>query len=204
MKKAIFNFLKADIRMPHLMFWDWCFPIILVSVLGIFISETSVSEFLLPGLISLFLMQSIIFSIPYRLAQYNETGIMRLIQKKGSIYKLVISFLISRLIILVLQTVIVIFIGKEMMHIKLNINWGFLVASFIITVTIFMMISSLLGLKLKTQNSALGLSQAIYFILIGISGIVYPIEKSPELLRKISVISPLKYISKFWESSFYR
>ena len=102
---------------------------------------------------------------------------MRLIQKKGSIYKLVISFLISRLIILVLQTVIVIFIRKEMMHIKLNINWGFLVASFIITVTIFMMISSLLGLKLKTQNSALGLSQAIYFILIGISGIVYPIEK---------------------------
>jgi ABC-type multidrug transport system permease subunit len=58
-------------------------------------------------------------------------------------------------------------------------------------------------LKIKTQNAALGLSQAIYFVLMGISGIFYPLEKSPDLLRKLSVVSPLKYISKIWESAIY-
>lgn len=203
MRKAVLNFLKGDIRMPHLMFWDWCFLVILISALGFFISEASVSAFLLPRLISLFLMQSIIFSIPYRLAQFHELGIMRLIGKKGSIYKLVISFFISRLFILVLQTLLVIIVGKEMMEVTLHINGAFFIISFLLTVFIFMMISSIIGLKFKTQNSALGLSQAIYFILIAISGIVYPIENSSHILRKISIVSPIKYLSKFWESAFY-
>jgi ABC-type multidrug transport system permease subunit len=203
MNRAIFNFLKADLRMPQLMFWDWCFPVILILVIGIFIGETSLSIFLLPGFVSLFLMQSIIFSIPYRLAQYNESGLMRFIKEKGSAIKLIMGFFLSRIFILVLQTFIVILIGKTMMKVDLNMNWGFLIISFLFTVAIFMLISSVLGLKLKTQNAALGLSQAIYFVLIGISGIVYPLENSPELLRKLSAISPLMYISKFWESALY-
>lgn len=203
MNKTVINFLKADIRMPQLMFWDWCFPVILILAIGAFIRESDMSVFLLPGLVSLFLMQSIIFSIPYRLAQYNENGLMKLIKDKGNIYKLIISFFQSRLFILLLQTFIVISIGKLLMKVDLNINWGLLGISFLFTVIIFMLISSILGMKLKTQNSALGLSQAIYFILIGISGIVYPMDKSPELLQMISAISPLTYLSRLWESALY-
>jgi len=203
MKKIILNFLKADVRMPQLMFWDWMFPVILITVIGIFAGKGNLSTFLFPGFVSLFLMQSIVFSIPYRLAQFSETGIMKFIKEKGSIQKLLIGFYGSRFFIIIIQTAIVMVVGKLAMKVEFNINVIAFIVAFLITLVVFILIATAIGLVTKTQNAALGFSQAIYFILLGVSGIVYPLEKSPKLLVAISNISPLKYINELWRTALY-
>ncbi|MCR5640085.1 MAG: ABC transporter permease [Lachnospiraceae bacterium] len=203
MKKIILNFLKADVRMPQLMFWDWMFPVILIVVIGIFVGKGSLSTFLFPGFLAFFLMQSIIFSIPYRLAQFNETGILRFIREKGSVGKLLFGFYGSRFFIILIQMAIVLLVGKLAMKVEFTINAPIFVLAFVMTLVVFFIIATIIGMLTKTQNAALGLSQAVYFVLIGVSGIVYPLDKSPALLVAISHISPLRYIHELWQIALY-
>lgn len=201
MKKSIINFLKADLRMPQLMFWDWLFPLIIVIGLSLFMKGTETSIFLFPGLVSLLILQSIIFSIPYRLAQYSERGILKLIKEKGNISKMLLSFYISRALILFIQIFLVIAFGKIALQITLDINWFVLILAVFFSITIFLLIATIIGLLVKTQNSALGIAQAVYFLSMAASGVLYPIEQSPELLKTISGISPLTHVTQLWKKS---
>lgn len=203
MNKSIINFLKADLRMPQLMFWDWLFPLVLVLGFSFFIRGSELSEFIFPGLISLMILQSIIFSVPYRLAQFKELGIFKLIKQKGSVRKLLFSFYVSRVLILFIQIFLIVFLGKEVLQVELTLDWLMLIYALFFSITIFIIIGSICGLIVKTQNSALGISQAIYFLLIGTSGIFYPLDKSPEWLEGISTLLPLTYINKLWRETLF-
>lgn len=203
MKRSIVNFLKADLRMPQLMFWDWLFPLLLVLIFSFFIRGSELSEFIFPGLISLMILQSIIFSIPYRLAQFKELGVFKLIKQKGSIGKFLISFYISRILILFIQIFLIILLGSVILQVELSIDWFMLIYALFFSITIFIIIGSICGLIVKSQNSALGISQAIYFLLIGTSGIFYPLDKSPVWLESISTMLPLTYINKLWKETFF-
>ncbi|REK74237.1 ABC transporter permease [Paenibacillus paeoniae] len=204
MKKLTINFLKADLRMPHLMFWDWMFPLILIIAFSLFVKSQEFSSFLLPGFVSLFILQSIIFSLPYRLAQYREQGILDLISKKGSPTKLLTGFYLSRIVILVIQTALVIVLGTFSLGVTLDVNGVMLLASLAISILLFLLLGSLCGWIVKSQNSALGLAQAVYFWLLGTSGIFYPIEKSPEFLKILAQISPLYYVNNLWSHALVR
>lgn len=203
MKKSIFNFIKAEIRMPHLMFWDWIFPLLLVVIISLFIKKNDTAIFLFPGLISLLIFQSIIFSVPYRIAQFKELGIFKLVSLKGSIIKFLISFFVSRVTILLIQIIFMLVIGKWALSLEFNVNFAVLFTSIILSITLFMIVASICGLIVKTQNSALGIAQAIYFLCIGASGIFYPLEKSPEILKTLSNFLPLTYINEIWRVSLY-
>ncbi|MFF2482367.1 ABC transporter permease [Paenibacillus sp. NPDC058071] len=204
MKKLTVHFLKADLRMPHLVFWDWMFPLILIVAFSLFVKSQQFSSFLLPGFVSLFILQSIVFSLPYRLAQFREQGILALIAKKGSPAKLLAGFYLSRVFILIVQTALVIVLGKITLGVSLNINWLLLPVALTISVVLFLLLASLCGWVVKSQNAALGLAQAVYFGLIAASGIFYPIEKSPELLSIAAQFSPLYYVNNLWSSALLR
>lgn len=203
MKKLVLNFLKADLRMPQLMFWDWMFPLILIVAFSLFVGSQEYSRFVLPGLVSLFILQSIIFSLPYRIAQYNEQGIVALVSKKGNLTKLLTGFYLSRVVILLLQTVLVVVLGQICLGVTLVVGWGTLAVSFIVSVLVFLLLATFCGLVVKRQNAALGLAQAIYFSLIATSGIFYPMDKSPEVLQALSYVSPLYYINNLWTEALF-
>lgn len=203
MKKLVLNFLKADLRMPQLMFWDWIFPLILILAFSLFVGSQEYSQFVLPGLVSLFILQSIIFSLPYRIAQYNEQGILALVGKKGYLTRLLTGFYLSRVAILFLQTVLVIVLGQISLGVTLVVEWGMLAVSFIVSVLVFLLLATFCGLVVKRQNAALGLAQAIYFSLIATSGIFYPIDKSPDVLQALSHVSPLYYINNLWTEALF-
>jgi|GEM_PF-6164587 len=198
MRTLTFNFLKADLRMPQLMFWDWLFPLVLILAFSVFIQSQEFSSFLLPGLVSLFIMQSIIFSLPYRIAQFQEQGILALVKERGNPVKLLTGFYLSRFVILVVQTVAILVIGAWLLKVPLELNIGLMVVAFVAATLLFMLLATCCGIVMKKQNAALGLSQAIYFVLIGTSGIFYPMEKSPELLQLVSGFSPLYYVNELW------
>lgn len=204
MKKLTVNFLKADLRMPQLMFWDWLFPLILILAFSLFVSSQEYSKFILPGLVSLFILQSIIFSIPYRIAQFNEQGILALVRKKGHLSKLLTGFYLSRVLILSIQTVLVIVLGKLFLGVALSIGWGVLILSFTVSIILLLLLATFCGLIVKRQNAALGLAQAIYFSLIATSGIFYPIYKSPDVLQFLSAFSPLYYINNLWTEALFK
>jgi len=56
--------------------------------------------------------------------------------------------------------------------------------------------SLFVGTLAKSDQAALGFSQLFYLLFTAISGIFFPIEKSPELLRWISIISPVTYLNR--------
>ena len=203
MRKMTINFVKADLRMSHLVFWDWVFPIILILVVSIFLRGSETALFLFPGLLSMIIFQSIIFSIPNRFALFNEQGILKLVREKGDFFKLVISFFISRVLIVVLQIASMLAMGKWIMEVPLKVSVGLTVLSTLLSVVVFFLIATLCGVLVKTQNSALGIAQALYFIFLGVSGTVYPLEKGPEWLAVLSKLSPFTYLNELWDGAVY-
>lgn len=199
MIKTIVNFLKADLRMPQLMFWDWLFPLIVIGLLGMFINDKQFLTELFPKLIIVMIMQSVIFSIPYRIAQYKENKIIDFIKEKGSILKFLYAFFLSRIIIILIQVVLLFILSYSVLNIEYNANYFMIVIMSFITIIVFLLIGCFAGLLVKTQNAALGLAQAVYFFLIAISGIFYPLAQSPEVIVILSKISPITYLLSGWE-----
>jgi len=201
-KTLIKNFIKADLRQKNLLFWDWLFPIFLFLGFTIFIKETSYSSFIFPSLITFLIFQGILFSVPFRLAQYKENGIIKLIANEDGLTKFIISFVVSRVIIILLQLIIFIPIGIMLLKptIKLSVVHVLIGIGMCMIITYFLAI--IIGIFSNKENVALGLSQLVYFIFLAISGIFYPISDSPLILQKISKLSPIKYVNEMINYGF--
>jgi len=194
------NFLKANLREKYFLFWDWLFPVILMLGIAFFVRGQGYATFLLPGLVTFLLFQTLVYPIPFRMAQFRENGVLRLVAEEGSIKLFVISFLLSRIISSTLQVLTFLPIGILILsppHINISV-WVVLISfgGGLIGLSGF---SLLVAVFARTVNSALGFAQLFYIGLSAVSGLFFPIEKSPAFLQVISQISPVTYLRRAFQ-----
>lgn len=201
MKLLVKNFIKADLRQTNLMFWDWIFPIILIMGFTLFARGESYASFILPSILSFLIFQGVIFSVPYRIAQYKENGVIRLVTEEGSVNKFLLAFLFSRVIIVTFQLIVFFPIGVLLLKPEININFGLLLITYVLGLFTIMLLAIFIGLCAKTENTALGLSQMIYMLSTITSGIFYSLEKSPKILIIVSKFSPLRYFNDLMQGA---
>jgi len=190
------NMFKADLRQKSLLFWDWLFPFLLMIGVSLFLKGGENGGKVLGGLMAFLMLQSLIFAIPFRITEYKSKGIMQLVVEEGNTKRFILSFLLMRVIVVLLQVFIFMPFGALMLGAEININILELVTVMIVGIFSIGGISLLLGLLCKTQQTALGLAQLVYLLLSVTSGIFYPLEQSPEVINRISIFSPITYLNK--------
>lgn len=191
-------FAKADLRQKSLLFWDWVFPFILMMAAAFFIGESKIAGQVLGGLLAFLVMQTMIFGIPYRISEYIEQGILRLISEEGNAGKFLMGFITTRTLMAFVQCLIFLPLGGLIMGVELNFNWGGIIIA--LTTGLFALggLALLIASFCRKQQMAFGLSQMVYMILAVSSGIFYPLENSPQILQTVSTVSPLTYISQLF------
>ncbi|MCX6012559.1 MAG: ABC transporter permease [Chloroflexi bacterium] len=107
---------------------------------------------------------------------------------------LVLSQVIYRLILAVIQAAIIISVGYFAFHVQMVGNWGILLGLILLGTLVMVSIGYLLVSRVKTTEGALPLIQLVQFPMLFLSGIFFPIEIMPSFMRPIISAMPLTYL----------
>ena len=153
-------------------------------------------DFLLPGIIAMAIMQMSIFSVSFVFADYKEKGILkRLMATPMRPYQFVAANIITRLLVALAQTAILMAIG--VFFIKTQIIGSYPLIFLISTLggIMFLGLGFVISGIAKTVETVPALANVVAFPMLFLSGIFFPIEAMPDLLRNVVQFLPLTYFA---------
>lgn len=171
--------------------------LVMVDATGIKTKNLTYIDFLLPGMIALSIMQIGIFSVAFAFVSYKTTGMLRRLQATPTHPS---SFLaaqgVSRLIMAVLQTILLAFIGVAFFsfHLATSSYMPFLVLALLGSV-IFQAFGFAIAGWAKNEDQAQPVAQLIQFPMMFLSGTFFPRSGFPPLLDTITGYLPLTYLA---------
>jgi ABC-2 type transport system permease protein len=153
-------------------------------------------SFVVPGLLAMSLMSICIAGSGFNIVEYRRKGILKRlfvtpIQPKHFIGGLVIS----RTIICIVQLGIVLALGVLLLGVHIVGNPLSLLVFILLGATVFLSIGFCLGSIAKTQETIQAIGNLVTFPQMLLSGIFYPIDSLPAVVRPIAEFLPLSFVA---------
>lgn len=153
-------------------------------------------DFLLPGIIAMAIMQMSIFSVAFVFADYKEKGILkRLIATPMRPYEFVIANIITRLLVALAQTAILIAVGVFLLQTQVLGSYFLILLIAILGGTMFLGLGFVISGIAKTVETVPAIANVIAFPMLFLSGIFFPMDAMPEFLQNIVQFLPLTYFA---------
>jgi ABC-2 type transport system permease protein len=152
------------------------------------------AAYFVPSILAMALMQLGIFAAIPLTAQREKLILKRLGATPLSRGTLVLSNVLTRMLIAIGQTVIIIAIGAALFGVQIVGNPVFVAALVILGAVTFLSIGYLIASFARTEDTANTLASVVQFPLMFLSGIFFPIEFMPEWLRPVAAFLPLTYL----------
>jgi len=157
-------------------------------------SNLTDAAWLVPGILGMALMQGGIFAAVPLVEQREKLILKRLAATPLKRWTLVGSNVVLRLIIAIAQAVILVGIGASVFGVRVLGSlalMAFLVALGAVT---FIAIGYVVAAFARTEEAANGIVQVVQFPMMFLSGVFFPIEIMPNVLRPVATIMPLTYL----------
>lgn len=153
-------------------------------------------DYIYPGIVIFTIFMTALFGIGVDMTWLRERGIMRRINVTVlSNTEFIISYIISRFYLIVLQIILVSLVAKFVY--KTGINP--LSPAFLLYVFLAILCLSSFGFFIasvsKTTNSANAISQVLNFPLQFLGGLYFPLTNVPWAIRWIVIINPITYLA---------
>jgi ABC-2 type transport system permease protein len=175
------------------------FIYIALSVLPIgqsFAGNLKYSNFVLPGIIAMTIMQGGVYSLSYWMVDLKSRGIIkRLLATPLKQWQLALSLVCARLVVMLAQTIILTLIGILVFKATFAGNIFSVLVLMFLGGSIFLLCGLLISSFAKTYDSAAPITSAIALPLTFLSNIFYPITLLPRSLKIVAEILPMNYLS---------
>ncbi len=153
-------------------------------------------DFLLPGLISLSVMQMAVFSVAFVFVMYKEKGILkRLLATPMSPWTFVLSNVITRLIVTMIQTTIFIVLGVLVFHATVVGSYWLLFLIALFGTIMFLGLGFTISGLASTVESVPALANLVVFPMMFLGGVFFPVDSFPMWLQEIAKYLPLSFFS---------
>ncbi len=153
-------------------------------------------DFLLPGLISLSVMQMSVFSVAFVFVMYKEKGILkRLLATPMSPSTFVLSNVITRLIVTLIQTTIFIVLGVMIFHATIVGSYWLLFLVALFGSIMFLVLGFTISGLASTVESVPALANLIVFPMMFLGGIFFPVDSFPTWLQHVAKYLPISFFS---------
>jgi len=153
-------------------------------------------DFLLPGIVAMGIMQMGIIGVAAGIVTWRERGILRrLLATPVHPATIIFSQIVTRLTISIMQSATIITLGVAVFHVHII---GSFLNVFILTIlggTIFLSIGLALSGFGKTHNTVMALSNVVMMPMMFLSGVFFPRDALPDLLKSITQYMPLTYLA---------
>lgn len=153
-------------------------------------------DFLLPGIIAMAIMQMSIFSVAFVFADYKEKGILkRLIATPMRPYQFVAANIITRLLVALAQTGILIAVGVFLLNSHVVGAYWLVLLIAILGGVMFLGLGFVISGISKTVESVPAIANVVAFPMLFLSGIFFPTDAMPTFLQHIVQYLPLTYFA---------
>ena len=152
------------------------------------------AAYLVPGILGMALMQLGVFGAVPLVAQREKLILKRLGATPLPRWTLVGSNVLLRLLIGLVQAVLIVGIGVAVFGVQVLGSLWVMAALVVLGALSFISIGYVVAAFARTEEAANGIVQVIQFPLMFLSGVFFPLEIMPSVLRPIATLLPLTYL----------
>jgi ABC-2 type transport system permease protein len=153
-------------------------------------------DFLLPGLISLSIMQMSVFSVAFVFAQYKEKGVLkRLLATPMLPRQFVTANVITRLLVAMVQAAIFIVVGVLLFHAQVIGSYWLIALVVALGAIMFLGLGFTISGLSKTVESVPAIANLVVFPMLFLGGTFFPLTSMPHWLQNFAQFLPLTYFS---------
>jgi ABC-2 type transport system permease protein len=151
-------------------------------------------DYFVPGVLAMSLMQLGIFGALTMVSLRERKILKRLGATPLRRPTLVSSQVVLRLIIALVQTVIILSVGRLAFDVQISNQYALMLVFIVLGALTFIAIGYLVASFARTEASGSAIVQVIQFPMMFLSGIFWPMELAPDWLRPVIYAMPLTYL----------
>lgn len=153
-------------------------------------------DFLLPGIVAMSVMQMAVFSVAFVFADYKEKGILkRLLATPLRPHQFVTANVVTRLVVALIQTTILIAMGVFLFHSHVYGAWWLVLLISILGGVMFLGLGFTISGIAKTVDAVPAIANLVVFPMLFLSGVFFPTSMMPEWLQNVTQYLPLTYFA---------
>lgn len=170
---------------------------------GVFGNGFNYSQYVLPGIIAMTIMQGGIYGLAYWMIDLKSRGVIkRFLATPLSQTELIISVLASRILVAIGQAVFLTLIGLLFFHVQVSATALLLIPLTVLGGGIFLLVGLLISSFADSYEAAAPLTTAIGLPLTFLGNIFFSTDSLPKVLRFIAEILPITYLADASRSVF--
>ena len=153
-------------------------------------------DFLVPGIISMAIMQMGIFSVVFSLIQYRQQGVLRrLYATPIRPHNFLIGQVFTRLVVSIVQVVVLLGVGVLIFDVSVAGNFGYLFILAVLGGALFLAIGFVISGFAKNEEVGAPLANIIALPMMFLSGVFFPTDTLPGVLEDIVQYLPLTFLA---------
>jgi ABC-2 type transport system permease protein len=157
-------------------------------------NDLSFISYLVPSILGMSLMQLGVFAAIPLVADRQKLILKRLQATPLRRWQLVGSNVLMRLLIAVVQTTIIVGVGSVAYHVQVAGSWLLIGALILLGSLSFIALGYVIASFASSEDAANGMTSAVQFPLMFLSGTFFPIDAMPDALRTVARAMPLTYL----------
>jgi len=151
-------------------------------------------DYILPGILAMAILQLGLFG-SFQFLNLREKGIIRGLGVTPLSRSVILSSeILMRLIIALIQTILIVFLGKWLFDVQITGNLLQVFGIVIIGALSFISLGYMLITFADSMESGRGIVQVVQFPMLFLSGIFFPVEFFPSYIKPIIKALPLTYL----------
>lgn len=183
-------------------FWSIVMPVFIyvaLSVLPIgrmFAGQFEYSDYVLPGIIAMSIMQGGIYGLAYWMVDLKSRGVIkRFLVTPINQKELVLSLLCARVIVILVQLIVLTLVGVIFFGATFSGNYFTILAFALLGGFTFLLTGLLISTLANSYESAAPITTAVGLPLTFLGNLFYPTSGLPGLLRTIADVLPITHLA---------
>ncbi len=201
--------LKMTVRNRGGIFWTILMPAFIYIALSILPigksmnSNVSYSDYVLPGILAMTIMQGGIYGLAYWMVDLKSRGVIkRFLVTPIKEWQLILAVVASRTVTIFVQMVVLTLIGVIFFNAQFVGNFFSIIILTLLGAAIFLLLGLLISSFANSYEAAAPITSAIGLPLTFLGNIFFPIDGLPKALKVIAEILPITYLADGFRAAY--
>ena len=169
---------------------------IVATFRGVSTEQTRYIDFLVPGILSMSIMNNGLMGLSSAFVTYRDQGILRRIKVTPfPLWSFILARILTQVAVAVVQSALLLVVGKLLFDLRFTGDYPSLVAMIALGSLAFLAIGFLTSGLARNTEVADSVSNAVSFPMMFLSGVFFPIDSAPAWMRPITTAMPLTYFA---------
>ena len=204
-----------ELRNQQRLFWrsresaifTFLLPIAFLALLGSVYGNREIdgvkgASYLLAGMLGYGIVATAFAGLAINLVIRRESGVLK--RERGTPLPAPVylsAVIASTLVVIALQTVAQLLIGRFAIDARLPVSWGAFIVALVLGTTAFAALGLAMTAAVRSGEGSSAVITAVYLPMTFISGSFFSVDTMPAFLRAIADVLPLTYLLQFMRST---